>query len=365
MSNYQMLTMSDIVGYQRTPEGLAYEAKRKRLGAIARANKDPKVRAVNADLARIRAISPGTVHQNSTLSSVSVQYKNDEYIGLRLMPMVSAAKLSDIYYIYDKRGRLAGPDDELGARGSANEINETRSTATYSCVSRGLKDYVDALTLANQDAPLNEMVDVVEAVTDVMDLKQEIRLATALTTSGNYGSNTAAIAAANRWNTASGGTIIADMQAAKAALWSGRGAGSVYGFCSIDLWNVISRNPAILDLFKYTAGGLAMPKQVAGYFGLADILVGAGRKDTANAGQTASYSRIWPNSFGMVRVATSPGIRNAAFGYTFVMGGQRRNDVWFDNTLGTEGGYYCRVTTKEDHKIVASDTGYLITTPMG
>lgn len=361
----KLLTMQDMVQHQRTPEGLAYEEKRAKLLERGRQNKDPKVRAVNEHLARIRAISPGTVHQNTTLSNISVQYRNDEYIGLRLMPVVNANKLSDVYYIYDKRGRLAGPDDDLGPRGSANEIAETRSTATYSCVPRGLKDYVDALTLANQDAPLNEMVDVVEAVTDIMDLKQEIRLATALTTSGNYGSNTAAIAAGSRWNTANGGTIISDLQTARAALWSGRGAGKVIGFCSLDLWNVIARNPAILDLFKYTAGGLAMPKQVAGYFGLDDILVGAARKDTANAGQTASYSRIWPNSFGMVRVATTPSIRNASFGYTFVMGGQRRTDVWFDNTLGTEGGYYARVTTKEDFKIVASDTGYLITTPIG
>jgi hypothetical protein len=351
--------MADIVGHQRTPAGLRYERAREILRSRARNLKDPTIKAVNDELTRMKAVGPSTVHQNATMSSISVQYQNDEYIGARLMPDVTVGKLSDVYYIYPKRDRLAAPDDKIGPKGSANEISETRSTATYSCLPYGLKDYVDALTLANQDAPLNEMMDVVESVTDLMDLNKEIRIASALTTSGNYSGNTTT--AGTKWDTASGGTIVKDMQDAKAACWTGRGAGKMIGFCSLSVWNVIARNPAILDLFKYNASGLALPKQVAGYFGLDDILVGAARKDTANAGQTASYSRIWGDVFGMVRVASSPGIRNAAWGYTFVMGGQRRTDVWFDNTLGTEGGYYGRVTTKEDHKVVAGDTGYLLT----
>jgi len=34
---------------------------------------------------------------------------------------------------------------------------------------------------------------------------------------------------------------------------------------------------------------------------------------------------------------------------------------WFDPNAGRSGGYYAKVATSEDHKIVAADTGYLLT----
>src|SRR5262249_9942790 len=116
--------------------------------------------------ARERFLTPGAVHVDSALANVSVQYKNEEYIGEELMPVAQVPRISDVYLKYDKRSRLAFPDDAMGARSSANEINDARSTDNYSCKPYGLKNYVDALTLANQDAPLDEMVDLVEAVAE-------------------------------------------------------------------------------------------------------------------------------------------------------------------------------------------------------
>ncbi len=332
---------------------------------------DPKHKALvdraNEELLSLKLLTPGAVHQNATLSNISIQYANEEYIGEQLMPVVSASKMSDIYYIYDKRNRLAAPDDAMGARSSANEVIETRSTATFSCKPYGLKNYVDALTLANQDAPLNEMMDLVQSVADHMALKREQRIATILTTGSNYGSNTAAIAAGSRWDTAGGGNPIKDIQDAISNIWSGRGPSDLVGFSTDDAWKVLSRHPMILDLFKYggTAPGLATPSMFAGFFGLSKLLIGRARQDTANDGAAASYSRVWGTSnFGILRVARSPSIRNAAFGYTFRFG-PVGTDEWFDPSLGTKGGYYARVSTHEDHKVVASDTGYLITTVIG
>lgn len=332
-------------------------------------SRDPKiVAAVKASNAAMREkfLTPGQVHVDSALSNVSVQYANEEYIGEELMPVVQVPRLSDVYFKYDKRNRLAYPDDYMGARSSANEINESRSTDSYSCRPYGFKSYVDALTLANQDAPLNEMIDLVASVAEGIAFRRELRIASVLTTSGNYATtNTTAIGASSRWDTAGGGNPIKDIQNGIAAIWTGRGPSKKVGFCDLDTWNVLSRHPAILDLFKYNGSspGLATPQMLASWFDLDELLIAKARKDTANEGQTASYSRIWPNCFGIVRVATNPGLRNASFGYTFRFG-QVSTTEWFDQSLGTDGGYYARVATKEDHKVVANDTGYLITTPI-
>lgn len=331
---------------------------------------DPKHKAMvarhNAGLTHIRAVAPGTVHVDSAMSNVSIQYKNGEYIGAELMPVVPVAKMSDKYFIYDKRSRLAYPDDALGARGDANEISDARSTDTYSCQDYGFKNFLDGQTLENQDAPLNEMVDLIESISEGVAFKEEKRIAAKLTTAANYPTgNKATIAAGSAWDSAGGGNPVKNLQDARAALWSGRGPGKIVAFSSLDVFNVLSRHQAILDLFKYggSAPGLATSTMIAKFFGFDDYLIGEAREDTANEGQTASYGRLWGNYFGVVRVATRPSIRNAAFGYTMRFG-PMSTDTWFDISKGKKGGYYGRVSVAEDHKIVASDTGYLFTSPI-
>ncbi|MEJ7728209.1 MAG: hypothetical protein WKG00_03255 [Polyangiaceae bacterium] len=369
------LTMEDIKPHQRTLKGIAFENWSEELKQLFQSD-DPKVKSLlrreNEQLVQLKhlamgsaqkAINPASVHQNGTLSTMSVQYANDEYIGERLMPVVQADKLSGTYYVYPKRDRLGYPDDLLGPRGSANEIEESRTPDTFACKSYGLKNYVDQETIANQDAPLNEMLDMVEGVAEGIAYKREKRHAAILTNPSNFGSSLA-VAAGDRWDVSGGGKIITHIQNAAASLWTGRGPGKKVGYTSLDVWNVIANNPAVKSLFQYTKDGLATPTQVARYFGLDEILVGEARDDSANSGQTAAYGRLWSNVFGVIRVATRATIRNASFGYTF-RNGPVRTDQWFDLSLGRMGGYYGRVTTSEDYKIVAPDAGHLLTTIIG
>lgn len=364
---------SFAAAHQPNPKARQYERYMATLQNKLESN-DPAVVALreqmNAQFVAMRGgapvsadIGPTTVHQNSTLSNVSIQYANDEYIGDRLLPIVQVNKKSDVYYIYDKRNRLAYPDSRLGPRGQANEISESRSTASYLCEGHGFENYVDQETLNNQDAPLNEMVDLTEAIAEGLAFKREVAQATILCTAGNYGANTAAVAAANRWNV--GGDPTGPIQTGLAALWQGRGPGAVWGFTSLDVYNALSRNPYILDLFKYggTSPGFATPAMIAQFYGIAGLLVGKARQDTANETATASYSRIWSNVFGLVRVAARPSLRNAAFGYT-LRNNALRTITWFDQRAGVAGGYYGKVTESRDELVVAADTGYLITTPI-
>lgn len=363
----EITSYADLVNkHQRTARGIKYDRYIKAVDELlAQGNDNPAVRKAGDAILHMKDVGPLTVHTNSTLSNISIQYQNDEYIGEQLLPPVTVDKKSNTYFIYDKRTRLAYPDDALGPRGQANEISDTRSTATYSCLPYGYENFVDGETIENQDTPLNEMVDLQEALAEGMAFRRELRVATVLTTGANYNGNTVALAAGVRWDTAGGGNPIKDIQNAIKNTWTGRGAGDFIGFCSYDVFLVLSRHPMILDLFKFTgtSPGLATPDMIAGFFGLPRILVGKARKDTANEGQTASYSRIWPDVFGVVRVARRPSIRNAAFGY-ILRHGLPSSIQWFDQRAGKDGGYYAKTTVSEDTKVVAGDTGYLITTPI-
>lgn len=323
------------------------------------------VRAWDSANLSLKDIAPGVVHQNATLSNLSVQYANEMYIGEDLMPLLQVFKESDVYYSYGQSDRLQYPDDEMGSRGQANEIQETRSTSTYVCRPYGYSNFVSRMTLTNEDAPLNEMVDLVEAIAEGLSFRREQRIAGVLTTAANFGANTTAIVAANRWDTVTGGDPIADIQAATAAIWQGRGPSTLIAYCSLDVYHVLSRHPAILDLFKYNGSspGLATPDMIARFFDIDRLLVGKARQDIATEGQAANYTRIWGDVFGIVRVARRASVRNAVFGYTF-RHGSIQTAVIYDALKGHGGGYTAQVSLSEVHQVVAAPTGFLITTPI-
>jgi hypothetical protein len=321
-----------------------------------------KVDKANEALVRLKALS-GATHVDSTLSSISVQYRNEDFIGSRLMPTVMVPKKSNTFFKYSKRDILATPDDSMSNRSTANEVNANRSTDNYSVKPYALANTIDASELHNQDAPLNEMVDLVALINDQLALAQEKRHATVLTTAANYAGNTATKAGTTQWSdyttyTESPAEAIA---AARDAIWNpAQGPSRLVGFTSRAVFNKLRRHPTIITDFKHQSG-LRLPTaaQLAEYFELDELLIGGASEDTANEGQSASYGRIWGKDFGIVRVAQSPGIRHASFGYTFQF---ENKFTWeqFDPEVGVKGGYRAKVGWEVDEKVVAPDTGYLL-----
>lgn len=358
-----------IVNSQRTAKGLEYDRKRKSLDE-KRSAKDPKtlalVKAVSTELWQTRGVSAGSVHANTFLTNMSVQYKNDEYIGDQLLPVVLVDKRSDIYAKYDKRDRLGDIDDSIGPNGDVNEVEESnRTSENYSVQDRALQNHIAAETVDNEDAIFDEMLDLMESVTDRMALKKEIRQATILTNAANFPGQTATLAGADRWDSSTGGNPVKNLQDAIASLWSGNGQTQLIGYTSVDVINALSRHPALLDLFKYTQAGLLNRQKLAQFFGLDDLLIGAARKDTANRGQSANYQRIWGNDFGVIRVAKRPTKRSAHYGTTFQLRSDPMVFQWFDQKKGKAGAHFVKVGLSDDHKVVASDTGYLFKSVIG
>lgn len=352
----QGFTYEEVFNTQRTPKGMRYEKFVTNLKSLSQEKKD----RAGAPLWHSKAVSPGAVHTNTLLSNLSVMYTNDEYIGEQLIPAVSVGKRSDVFAIYPKRERFAYPDDMIGSRSAPNELNASRTTDNYSVKDYGFMDFVSQDTIDNQDAVFDEMLDLIENINEGIAFKREKRLATILTTTTNFGSNTATLSGSDQWDHASGGDPIKKIQDGKAALWNGSGPSDIVGYTSLEVLNVLARHPAIRDLFKYTGPeGLATADQIARYFGLSKLLVASSREDTANEGQTASYSRIWGKHFGMVRVARRPSKRMAAFAANFRMNGDPVTTQWFDQKPGKQGGFYGKVGVSEDAKIIAADTGYL------
>lgn len=353
-------TMADIVLNQRTEKRAKYDAM---MADYRELMSDAATRKALDDAygLEVRGVSPGSVHSDVFLNNMSVAYTNDAYIGERLVMPVPVMKKTDKFAIYPQRERFEYPEDLLGERAHANEISESRSSDSYSLLDYGYQNYLSQDTLDNQDPAFDERVDLIEAINEGIAFRREKRLATLLTTASNYASgNTTTLSGSDQWDSSTGGNPIKNIQTAIAALWNGPGATSIVGFCSLEVFNVLARHPHLLDIQKYTTNGLLNRSQIANYLGLSDLLIGSARQQTANEGQTASYSRIWGLDFGIVRVAQRPSKRMAAFASLFRSVDDPVTTEWFDPTAGRKGGHYAKVAVSEDAKIVASNTGYLI-----
>lgn len=356
----------------RTEKGLKFDRYLKGLKRLLN-SPDPKAKALvqEANQAILRCKStPASVHVASILTNLSVQFGNDAYIADRLCPVVPmAGKLSASYFVYGERDRFSYPSDSVTTRGNVNEITENRTVATASAAPRALEEYVDQTTINNQDAPLDELTDATTNVLEGMTFLREKRVASVLTTAGNFGSNTTALTAGSRWDSATGGDPLGDIDAALASIFVGRGQTDLMGYCGLAVWNVLKKHPRILDLMKYngSAPAMATPQVVAEIFGLKEILIGRAREDTANIGQTAVYSRIWgANSFGIARVATSANLRNLSAAKIFVDNPDRTTNVRYEPAKGAYGGYYAKASTAESDPVVISPkAAYLLTTVIG
>lgn len=360
---FRIMSGDEIADKQRTSKGLRHERRMEKLQELLA---DPKKRATLdaswRDVLATKGVSASSVHSNTFLSNLSQGYANDTYIGERLILSVPVQKRSDIYAIYPQREMFEAPSDLLTSeRARANEISSTRTNTNYTLLDYGLENFVSNETLDNQDLPFDERSDMTMELAEHMARKREVRDAALLTTAANYGSgNTTTLSGSDQWDSGAGGNPVKDIQTAKAALFNGPGATDVVGFTSLEVLNVLARHPSLLDLQKYTVNGLLTPESIARYFGLAALYIGEARKQTANEGQTAAYSRIWGLDFGVVRVARAPSRRTACFASRFRKQSDPVVTEWFDATAGKSGGYYVKNAVSEVTQVIASFGGYLI-----
>jgi hypothetical protein len=329
----------------------------------------------NADLLSLRTIRPGNVHVDQVLQNLSVMYANNELIADQISPTVfTGGKLSGTYFTYDKDGKLSYPDDTAADRTDLAELNESRSTATFSLTGRGFKEFVDQLTIQNQDAVLDELMDATENVLYALKFKKEQRAVTLFETTGSYGATATISSGTTRWNNATTGGIytdgnpIGDVATGIDSLWLGNSPVKKIGVTSLAVYNVLRRHNQIVDAIKYGGSvdspGIATKRAIAQILGLDDLVIGAARYNTAQEGQTSSYSRLWGNGFNIIAVADSPSRRSASFSYTFQDAPTQSDQMWMLEK-GMKGGYMCRSSQCDQTKIVASLAGYRIITPIG
>lgn len=298
------------------------------------------------------------VHTDAILSNISEMYRNAEYVGLQMMPVVSVKKESDKYYKYNsKADRFRVPNNLRAPKTESKMVDWKVTTDTYSCQEYALNDLIDDREKDNADKPLNLKVDTVEFLTDLNDLAQEKRIVDVLTDETVL-TNYTALTGTDLWSDYTNSDPVGDIETGKDTIH-----GKIFRYpntllLGVQVYKILKHHPDVIDRFKYVKQGIITPEMLADLFEVERVIIGKAGYNTANEGQTASYSYLWGKNAVLAYVEKKPGIKKFSLGYTFKVGKNKTRTA----RLETKHSDWYEVSQIQDEEIVSVDCGYLIQT---
>lgn len=306
-----------------------------------------------------------TVHVDHLLSDKAVAAfasGGDGYIADKMFPAVQVANRSDLYATIDRDSWLRNFDAVRAEGGRSKRIEFKQSSEGYVTKNYALSTEIPLEALANANTAFQVREHNMAMPVDGLLRAQEIRVANRVTSATNIGS-AATLAGGNKWSDPVNSNPLGDINSGSAFIRSRTGLRPNMGFCDADTFAILQRHPQMLDLYKYTEGGLVPKNSIAAAFQLDDIHVGDGIvNDNAEDG-TASFSNIWGNNFILAHVEPGMTMKTRTFGLRF---------QWTNPLLaapmavkrdqftkaGEEHVEVVEVMHYQDEKVVARDLSY-------
>lgn len=245
---------------------------------------------------------------------------NDEFIGLKVAPLIGVDRKAGTYAAITRESLVRTGDVKRSTRSAYNRDDFQTKDKTYSCEEYGSEQAVDDA----ERAFFQNDFDAAKVATMVAGRRilqaQEGRIADAVMNTTTFtGSALYTDNSASPW-----ATIATDIKAQVMAANE-----KVRGNCGMDAnsliiskatWVNLMKNTLILDAIKYTQTATVevINRALAAYFGLDQVLVGKGIKNSAIEGQTFSKTDIWSGTYAMVaRLALGNDLSEPALMRTF------------------------------------------------
>lgn len=289
---------------------------------------------------------------------------DDMLVADELFPVVSVGKQSDKYYVVEPDDFRRVPDTLRAPRTAPSRVQFRTSSESYFTDNHALAGENALEDLANADIAIGLRQNTTAQVTGLLRLGQEVRIANQVTSISNVGSGVV-LSGANKWSDPNSDPI-GDIQTGQAFIRSTTGLLANVGLIDWDTLQVVRRHPSLLDLFKYTEGGLVSQAQLLSAFSLDRLIVGrAIKENNLEAAALSSVTNVWGNNFLLAHVEPAMGLQTKTLGLRM-----RWNNGIYPSDFGVmtkvenqagdkkieivEAGYY------QDEKIIGRNLGYLI-----
>lgn len=255
------------------------------------------------------------VHIDAALANYAAGYRQVSGISDAVAPVIKVAKNSDKFFTWNQDDVFQDAQDLIvGPGGAVKEISPRLSSSSYNCTSYGIGSFVPTEIDANADAPLAPYQAATARCMNAIKLGRERRVATLVTTSGNWtGGYTTSIAAGAKWNGGASSNPVQDlMTAIEGSLTPVRGIAM-----SELVWHDFIQNAAVQKYtgFKSTVAplpqsnlgpawdgkqlngaGAPSPSDFSALLGLPPIFVGF-MKGKSGA---SSYGYVWGNNVALL-----------------------------------------------------------------
>lgn len=258
------------------------------------------------------------VHIDVPLSNIAVEaFATGNFVGQQLFPVVDVRKQSDKYYTINKDSWLRIPSSTLRSpKQSPTRVEFDVSSDSYFADNFALASENAHEVLANADDPIQLRARTTRYLVDMLMRDQEVRIANLCTSITNIGSGVV-LAGSNKWSNYLGSDPIADVTTGHAFIRSQTGLRANTAVMDADTYQIVRRHPVLLDMYKYTQGGLVNDTELREVFRVERLIVSDAIRNTAVEGAAFASANIWGNNFLLCHVAPATGVRTATFGLSF------------------------------------------------
>lgn len=300
---------------------------------------------------------------NPILKELAIQFPNEGFIAHKLAPVIDVGEENETgnYYEFDKANLQSNIEDlrAMGARANSPEpwLQTVRS---YFCNEHTLELPIDRREFKQYR---NREMDLGKSITEFLIglqlINYEKRVATKLTTTGNYPSAAfySTLAGATQWSDFINSDIEGAIETAREVVALNGSEPNTVAM-AINVWRKIRQHPQIRALIKAVDNKLLTDELVPpSLFGLR-LEVAGSRNLTNLPGATETLTRIWSDYvwIGLVNTKPKPDKRELSFAYTIQAKG-RDTETYVDEQRKSE---VIRVTHSiADEKIVCNTAGYL------
>jgi len=298
-----------------------------------------------------------SVKFDELLTNISVQFSAapEGYLADRVLPPVPVAKESAAYWVYDK-SRMDAPDSKRAPRSNYNRVDWNTSTDTYLAEQYGLEGEIDDEERKNAASPLDLDVDTTEIVTDMVLNNREKRVADLVLSTGTVTQNVT-LAGVDQWSDYANSDPLDDLKTARTTIYTGApGYAPNVMTMGYLVFEAIKLHPDIKEIVKYTERAIITKQILAAVFEVDEVLVGKVIRRTSKEGAADAFGDVWGKDVLLFYRENRPSLKRASFGYQM-----RSSDLrvfrYREDKRDTD---VIRVSEKQDEKIVAATTAYLI-----
>lgn len=299
---------------------------------------------------------------NNEYTAIAIAYMNSTLIADQVLPITPVAK-KFTWILHTKEEGFSPPDDRVGRKSAPNQVSFTGSEQTDST-----EDYAFDDPIPQDDIDVNNIpgYDVVgkstEYLMNLLMLKREKRVADLVFNAATYAaankvqlSGTAQYSDYANSNPVSGLLGYLDAPLMRPSLM-------VMGN---DSWRIVRQHPKVVEAIKGTgagagASGTVTREQFAELLEIDQLVVGQGRLNTAQKGQTPNIVRVWGKHISMhYRDVLAGPQRGVTFGFTGQSGTAIAGSQ-ADPDIGMRGGQRNRVGWSHKEVVSAADLGFFV-----